>query len=448
MPERFSRFILLVAVVLAMALSLPCAVLAARSSFYERDGDFLLFQGSDQASVTAIVRHRIIYTETPSPRYETEALFPDGSWVVVNQDNGDRLLEIQTFNPKMTFQLETALPLFDQPSDHERYSLNRNAEPNLYMVGRKAYDFVELSLADGSTGWIRLPENTTDRELVKPGHFIGQLKTLDERISRDLTVKTEISPAAARAQTDMVPEYVTVHNASNFEDYADAEWHAYQLSILTYTPGVTYHYVVDDKEAFHLTPLNEVTYHAGDRFLNGNGASVAIEICDYANGRYYPAAEVNGAKLAASVLYQLGLPKENLRFHRDWNGKECPLSMIEQSRGSVGLEAFVELVYAEYETLVLTYGQPERLVGEPDPASAMTRPVRQRETFLRESLVRETDVAGAEVTRYVMESVEVPDRSDYGALPWIAGGIFVLTVAGGIVYSVRRSKDQGFPLDP
>lgn len=439
--------VLLLILLTGMLFSMPVLASSDRAVIYAREGHFLLFQGESQTPFD-VSRHRIIYTEVPSPRYETEALLPNGRWHVVSRDDADRLLEIQTFEPKRMFLLDTDTPLYSQPSPHAKYKLDKKAAPELYAVSRKAYDFVELNLADGTTGWIRLPENDTAFEYTAPGRFTGQLTTLDHRIAGDLVIKTEIAPLASRVQTEMIPQYVTVHNASNFESYATAEWHAYQFSILTFMPGVTYHYVVDDKQAFLLTPLNEATYNAGDRFLNGNGASVAIEICDYANGRNYPAAEQNGAKLAAAILYQLGLPKENLRYHRDWNGKECPLSMIQHSRGSVGLEAFTELVYAEYEALVMTYGQTYAPPSESaSPEAAQMTSAAARETIQRESVIRETNERGIEVTRIVTEVIHVDERPDYGALPYVAGGLFILTAAGGIVYSIRRNRKPTLPFD-
>lgn len=446
--KRTSAALLFTFFVVSTLIFLPTDVMAFRYAVVERKGDFLVLMGPEGEESRRATDMRIMYTDEPYRRYETEAKLEDERWFVINKDNDDRLLEIQTFNPPLEFRLSREMPLYKKPFAADRHRLSGMAVPGEYRVTKKAYDFIELQLSDTESGWIQLPENGEVTPAPQPGVFINQPLTLDHRTTLQIPVEDRFAPVVSRVQTLIVPEYVTVHNASNFRSYADAAWHANQHAALDYLPGVTYHYAVDDKAAYLLTPLNEATYNAGDRYLAGNGASVAIEICDHDDGKFYPEAERNGAKLAAAVLYQLGLPKENLRFHRDWSGKECPYSMIRNERGSIGVDAFVELVHSEYETLVLNHGTPvsplnvagvETPIEETSPPS-VNLPSRERETVMREVVVVETKEDGAEETKIVLEVVEVSDLTDHGALPYVAAGVFGLTVIGGIFYAVRQSK--------
>lgn len=407
--NRLGVFLLaLVACTLAMAVP----VTAERSVVYERSGDFVLYRGSATVEKLAITAHRIMLSNRTF-LYETEVLLPSGEWSALSRDGGDRLLEYQFFTPGKTYRVLKEAVLYQEPVLDERFQLSVKAVPDDYTVHRKVYDFVELTLLDGTKGWLNLPENDTAQVLTMPGYFLDEKSELDLRVSRDLTIKSAVAAPATRVQTTMVPEYVTVHNASNFSENANASWHAYQFSVLTRNPLTTYHFVVDEQEAILLQPLNEVAYHAGDRFLHGNGASIAIEICDYQNGKYYAQAERNGAKLAATILYQFGLPKDRLRFHKDWNGKDCPLSMLEMARGSVGIEAFREMVYAEYDALVSTYG------------AAYTPPLVQ--TPKRQSGPQDASVLVS---------------TNYGVLPWVAFGSFILVIVLGIIHSVRRASKK------
>lgn len=450
--QRTVSLLRLAPVLLIVLMLFPARVSAFRYAVAQREGNFLVFVGADGQVRHEATEMRLMYTDEPHRHYYTEAKLNDGRWFSLDKENEDIILEVQTFNPTILYRLSREMPLYSMPFNGPSYRLGRMAIPGEYPVSKKAYDFIELQLGDGQSGWIQVPENGTDLTGTQPGVFIDQPLTLDHRTNLQITVEDRFAPEISRVQTIMVPEYVTVHNASNFRPHADALWHANQHAALDYLPGVTYHYAVDHKAAYLLTPLNEATYNAGDRYLAGNGASVAIEICDHDDGKYYPQAEQNGAKLAAAILYQLGLPKENLRFHKDWSGKDCPYTMIRNERGSIGVEAFVERVETEYEALVMAYGaavSPFKTASA--PPSNVTRPEsvdlpdRTEQTIMREVIVVETREDGVEETKVVMEVVNVSDLADHGALPYVAAGVFGLTVLGGIFYAVRQSKKRSGP---
>jgi hypothetical protein len=402
--------------------------------FYEREGDFVVFFGEQSTFVDATGVVSTLYENDEIAYYVDEVILADGRLVELDRAAGDRLLEYQYFSSYLSFRLDKSVPLWSEPSDKSRYSTGISVDPGTYEVRRKAYDYIELIRADGTTGWIRLKENLKSDVVEQPGAFVGAVKVLDDRLSEGLVIREMISPAVTRGQMLMVPEYVTVHNTGNYEPYADAAWHAKQAYMLDFVPEVTYHFVVDAGEAYQMTPLDETTFHAGDRYACGNGASVSIEITDENDSADYVAAEQNGARLAASILYQLGLPKDRLRFHVDWTGKNCPLNMIEQTAGSLGLEGFRTLVGLEYDRLVASYGD----IGTTRASASSVR--RQVPTIVRRTVVTELDPAGRYVEKEIVDVVEVKLLQNYGWLTWLFAGLFILILFGALITALKKGK--------
>ena len=82
-----------------------------------------------------------------------------------------------------------------------------------------------------------------------------------------------------------------------------------------------------------------------------NARTVAIEICENADGNYQK-AEINAAYLTAQLLFELGLPSDAIKMHKDWSGKNCPSNMIELTKNSMGWNAFKNLVKQIYDQLI------------------------------------------------------------------------------------------------
>ena len=70
-------------------------------------------------------------------------------------------------------------------------------------------------------------------------------------------------------------------------------------------------------------PDNEVAWHAGDGYGNGNMTTIAIEICVNPDSNLEKATD-NAAWLAAKLLRAQGLDHQSLYQHHDWSGKNCP----------------------------------------------------------------------------------------------------------------------------
>ncbi|MFV0394033.1 MAG: N-acetylmuramoyl-L-alanine amidase, partial [Coprobacillaceae bacterium] len=115
---------------------------------------------------------------------------------------------------------------------------------------------------------------------------------------------------------------ITIHNTDNFNVGANAKAHMlYQTVNGGQNQEVSYHYVVDDKEAYRLVPESEITWHAGDGFSgNGNNKTISIEICCNADGDIKKATD-NAVELCKDIIKSLG---GKLYQHSDWSGKNCP----------------------------------------------------------------------------------------------------------------------------
>lgn len=116
---------------------------------------------------------------------------------------------------------------------------------------------------------------------------------------------------------------VTIHNTDNFKAGAGAKNHGTYLQNSGSTVQASWHYAVDDKIITQSIPDNEVAWHAGDGYGNGNMTTIAIEICVNPDSNLEQATD-NAAWLAAKLLKAQGLDHQNLYQHHDWSGKNCP----------------------------------------------------------------------------------------------------------------------------
>lgn len=132
-----------------------------------------------------------------------------------------------------------------------------------------------------------------------------------------------INPGSVnRPQTKNSCKYITIHDTANKSQGADAAAHAkYIKSVKDRT---SWHYTVDDSEIYQHIPDDEKCYHTSN--LNANESSIAIELCVNADGDFEKTKQ-NAAELVNMLMEKYNIPKENLRAHRDWTGKDCPASL-------------------------------------------------------------------------------------------------------------------------
>lgn len=133
---------------------------------------------------------------------------------------------------------------------------------------------------------------------------------------------------ANRPGIPMQPRWVTIHETANEAPSANAEMHRRFVHAGGGAEGVSFHFVVDDREVIQLLPTVEVAWHAGDG-LNGPGnrTSIAIELCVNA-GSDWSRTQEHGAVLTAALCRAFGLGAERVVPHQRWSGKQCPRRLL------------------------------------------------------------------------------------------------------------------------
>ncbi len=169
----------------------------------------------------------------------------------------------------------------------------------------------------------------------------------------DLPIIVDIIPAGRGNRPGIRlqgPLYITIHDTGNPGRGANAAAHSrYVRSNAAARLPASWHYTVDDRVIYKHLPLTEVAWHAGDgrRPAGGNTSSIAIEICENADGDRAK-AEALAAGLVALLLAGFGLPLARVVQHNRWSGKDCP-HILRHRAG--GWDGFLQAVRAELEAL-------------------------------------------------------------------------------------------------
>lgn len=180
------------------------------------------------------------------------------------------------------------------------------------------------------------------------------------------------------------PEYITIHETANTAAGANAEMHRKFVRNGGGEEGVSFHYVVDDKESIQLVPDDEVAWHAGDGPTGrGNNRSIAIEICVNSDGNFLLAVQ-NLTRLVLKLMAEFDIPANKVVQHNHWSGKNCPLNLRANSQSS-----WQELL-ATLTPLERTFPQTGKTVrgsflrkweGEPRAEEYWGFPIREEETM-------------------------------------------------------------------
>lgn len=311
---------------------------------YKRAGDFILSDGN------------VVYLATEvSGQYQGKTVnyyYVPSLGRTIRADSFDTY-ELQTYSPPLTMQLKRNCTLFSQPFIFDKYKTNRTAPSGTYKVKRRTTYAMEVALNDGTTGWV-FPQYTDANVFMAPNYatFNEAKSTLSTNRIGGVPIYQKMMPVREDKRTGMAqaPKFVTIHNTANTAIGANAASHAnYQINGGgTWT---SWHFTVDQSSIYQSMPMSEVGWHAGDGGLTGNTSTVAIEICENADGNY-SLAEYNAALLTANILYENGLPSDAVRMHRDWSGKNCAHNIIEGTKGTMGWTKFKEVVKSEYDRLV------------------------------------------------------------------------------------------------
>lgn len=157
-----------------------------------------------------------------------------------------------------------------------------------------------------------------------------------------MTIKQNQVPAdkyPLKCPHPMTPIGIDVHNTAN--DASAKNEIAYMVS----NPNSTsFHFAVDDLEAWQGLPLDRNGWNAGDGADGaGNRKHIAIEICySKSGGEKFTKAEENAAELIAQLLKERNWGVDRVKKHQDFSGKYCPHRTLD-----LGWDRFLNMVKAK-----------------------------------------------------------------------------------------------------
>jgi len=146
-----------------------------------------------------------------------------------------------------------------------------------------------------------------------------------------------------KASYDMQPKGIIVHNTAGS---ASALEEANRM--ISNNSPISFHVVIDEKEAVECIPFSHNAWHAGDGgygFANRN--LIGIEIARSTSPQdLYLKAEANAVVYVAGVLKQYGWDVNRLYKHKQFSATACPHRTEE-----LGWQRFIALVQAELNRL-------------------------------------------------------------------------------------------------
>ncbi len=201
-------------------------------------------------------------------------------------------------------------------------------------------------------------------------------------------------PEGVTSYNDYNVHWIVMHDTANTATGAGALSHAnYLWNLYTSgsTPYVSWHFTIDDKLIYQHLPEIERGYHAGDgstqptqslTYLGGgntNGIGIEMGINDDAD--VYRTWQ-RAVKLATGLLVKYDLPRDNMKYHNDFSGKNCPQTL--RNAGLIPLfEKFADIEYKIASTysdaqITLVSNNPEyldntgRIISMPDRAMTVS----------------------------------------------------------------------------
>lgn len=183
-----------------------------------------------------------------------------------------------------------------------------------------------------------------------PFYMMEEVKTTVDIVPDGSPLK----PSRKRTSTN----YITLHNTGMAHPTATAK--GLNEYIHTTDRVASWHFSIDDTEAYQELKLDEVGWHAGDGSTTygtihysesaskwciggGNNNSIGIEMCVYA-GCDFNMVMRNTAKVVSNLLVMYNLTPADIRQHYDFSGKNCPQVIREAGRWA----EMLELISLEY----------------------------------------------------------------------------------------------------
>lgn len=209
---------------------------------------------------------------------------------------------------------------YSQPFEEEEFKLEHKVAAGEYEVSKKAFDWLLVHEGD-QTYWIH-------NELGSAS-FTSTSGVMDySNISVDFKTQIIDYNLYKRVGFTMVPKSITIHNTANGNPDSDAQKHADLLANPNARAYTSWHFTVDDHQIIQSIPVNEGSWHAGDNQGLGNGASVAIEMCENAGSDWNQTLK-NTQVLVAHLMVDLNLPISAVKKHYDFSGKNCPRQLMD-----------------------------------------------------------------------------------------------------------------------
>jgi len=137
-----------------------------------------------------------------------------------------------------------------------------------------------------------------------------------------MEIKTQLISKSAKGRRPQIPmqaEWITIHSTANPRSTAQNE--ADNVRNNNPDAKISFHWVVDDKEAINVIPENEIAWHAGDGNGAGNMSSIGVEICESGDRIQ---VLLNTIRLVIDIQNRHNIPINKVVQHNYWNGKDCP----------------------------------------------------------------------------------------------------------------------------
>ena len=177
--------------------------------------------------------------------------------------------------------------------------------------------------------------------------------------------------SSVRPGTKYKKKYIVIHETGNPSKGANAKAHAnllYREAQQDDGYNVSYNFVVDDKNIYHLIPNDEMTYHSGTK--EGNRYGISIEMCVNSDGNYEQTLR-NTAELVADLYKENKMWRGDMRQHWHFSKKNCPEIM----RGADRWNEFLDMCDKAYDR---KYGagskpRPQEPINTPKPNNKPTQ---------------------------------------------------------------------------
>ncbi len=325
-------------------LSIPEKILAVRDELVNRYSN-----QSIENDVTLIYKDDTFGAKIQWKSWAPHIISDRGKYIQPLQDS--------VINLQATVTLQGELNMFDIPLNVKGLNpvgIENKVQAFLDRIALNEIKNQKFSLYGWETEADGFDGNYTNVPTYNYG-YIFFYTTDDIKLTEDIIPLSHAGrPGTIRQST----EFITIHNTGMAHPQSTAEY------LNTYihtdvTREASWHYSVDDKEAYQHLPLNEVGWHAGDGSTypgihyndtyhkwcinGGNKYSIGIENCVY-KGIDYNTQMRTLAKLVANLLIDFNLTTTDIRQHYDFSGKNCPQVLRQSGRWAEQLE-LIELVY-------------------------------------------------------------------------------------------------------